>query len=138
MAIMPADRILAPEVAAEAGEKEFLTVNMVMPAMGDTAKETASFARLLFGLTALALERFGAAQENHSPDALRGLVPPCPADAPVDPFDGQLLCFCQADTGCQRSGICPTLAGVPSGKDDLAHSCALGRCCSSVASSEGV
>ena len=95
---------------------QFLTVNMVMPTAGDSAKQGASFARLLFGLTALALERFGAVPENERKDAaperqrkrdgLLSLSLPesmssCLAGIPVDPFDGQLLRFRQTDAGYQ-------------------------------------
>jgi hypothetical protein len=117
---MPVNHTLTRQLAAQAGEEEFLTVNIVMPAMGDTAEGTASFARLLFGLTALALERFGAVTENHCQDALREYVPSSRPGTPVDPFDGQLLRFCGADGGYQFHSIGPDLTEAPGGKGDLA------------------
>ena len=47
-------------LAATTRASQFLTVNIVMPAVGESAKEGAGFARLIFGLAVLALERFGA------------------------------------------------------------------------------
>ena len=81
-----ADIQAAPEeLAATTGASQFLTVNIVMPAVGESAKEGAGFARLNFGLAALAPERFGAGRENHSQDALGEAVSPCLAGAPVGP-----------------------------------------------------
>ncbi len=117
---MPANRILAQEPAAQAGEPQFLTVNMVVPETGDTAEGSAGFGRLLLALSALALERFGAAPEDHCQDALREYVPSCLAGAPVDPFDGQLLRFRKADSGYQLHCIGPDVSDAPSGKGDLA------------------
>jgi hypothetical protein len=77
------------------------SVNLVLPAAGNSGEEAVSFTRLLFGLTALALERFDAARENHCQDAPGESVPPCLAGVPVDPFGGQLLRSCQADDGYQ-------------------------------------
>jgi hypothetical protein len=80
---------------------QLLTVNLVLPTAGNSGEEAVSFTRLLFGLTALALERFGAARENLSRDALPQSLSPCLAGVPVDPFDGQLLRLRQADSGYQ-------------------------------------
>jgi len=76
-----------------------LTVNLVLPAVAKSGEEAAGFTRLLFGLTALALERFDAAREKHCHDAPRESVLPCLAEVPADPFDGQLLRFHEADGG---------------------------------------
>lgn len=111
---------IARQLTAQAGGEEFLTVNMVMPAVDETAKETASFGRLLFALAALALERFGAAPENCCPDALHAFVPSSLAGMPADPFDGQLLRFRKADSGYQFHSIVPDLGKAPGGKRDLA------------------
>jgi hypothetical protein len=110
----------ARQLAVQAREEEFLTVNMVMPAVDDTAKEAASFARLLFGLTALALERFDATQGNHVPDASRKLEASCSTDLPVDPFDGRLLRFHRAENGYELRSTGPDLSEAPGGKSDLA------------------
>ena len=118
--IMPDNHLLARQLAAQTGENQCLTVNIVMPATGDTAEGTASFARLLFGLTALALERFGVARQNLRPDVLRESVPSCLAGVPADPFGGQLLRFREADGGYQFHSLGPDLTGAPGGKGDLA------------------
>ena len=99
---------------------QLLTVNLVLPADGNSANKSASFTRLLFDLTALALERFGAAPADHRQDALRESVSTCLAGVRVDPFDGQLLRFSRADTGYQLHGIGPELAEAPSGNDNPA------------------
>lgn len=97
-----ADIQAAPEqLAATTRASQFLTVNVVMPAVGESAKEAASFARLIFGLAALALERFGAGGESDCQDALRETVSPCLAGAPVDPFDGRPLRFRETNDDCQ-------------------------------------
>jgi hypothetical protein len=88
---MPANPNHAQQPAAQAGEPRFLTVNMVMPAVGDSAKEDASFMGLLLELSALALERLSAAQENDDPDALREPVPSRLAGIPVDPIPAPSL-----------------------------------------------
>ena len=115
---MPANRNHAQQPAANAGEPRFLTVNMVMPAVGDSAKEAGSFTGLLLALSALALERFGAAPENPSLDALREPVPSCLAGIQVDPFDGQLLRFRKADSSYELHNIRPDLKDAPGGKGD--------------------
>ncbi len=117
MIIMRINHILARQLAAQAGEAKFLTVNMVMPATGDTAGGSAGFGRLLLALSALALERFGAARENRCPDALRASVPSCLAGAPADPFDGQLLRFRAADGGYQLHSLGPDLTKSSSPAD---------------------
>jgi hypothetical protein len=109
MTIMAVNHNLAQRPAAQAREEEFLTVNMVMPAGGDSAKETVGFARLLFGLAALALERFGAAPENHYPDALRELGPASGPGTPLDPFDGQPLRYRNEDGGYVLHSIGPDI-----------------------------
>ena len=78
---------------------QLLTVNLVLPAEGNSGGDTTSFARLLFGLTALALDRFGAVPENHCQGVLPESTPSGLAGVPVDPFDGQLLRFCEASGG---------------------------------------
>jgi hypothetical protein len=93
------------QLAATTKASQFLTVNVVMPAVGESAKEPASFARLIFGLAALALERFDAGRESDCQDALREAVSPCLAGAAVDPFDGRLLRFRQANGGYQIHSI---------------------------------
>jgi hypothetical protein len=109
MAIMAVNHVLAQQPPAQAGEEKFLTVNMVMPAAGDTAEGSASFGRLLLTLSALALGRFCAAGEKHSPDAVRVLLTSRLAGVPADPFDGQLLRFRQADTGYRLHSVEPEL-----------------------------
>ncbi|MCX6916707.1 MAG: hypothetical protein NT167_27295 [Verrucomicrobia bacterium] len=99
---------------------QVLTVNLVLPKSGKGGGETVGFTRLLFGLTALALERLDAAQEIHCPDALRESAPPCPAGVPADPFDGQLWHFGQADTSFQLHGIGPNFTEAPREEGDLA------------------
>jgi hypothetical protein len=90
------------QLAAQTGEQEFLTVNMVTPATGGTVQDGTCFARLLLRLAALALEHFGAGSDSQCQDAPPPKsVLPCLVKVPVDPFDGQLLCFRQADTGYQ-------------------------------------
>jgi hypothetical protein len=105
MDIMHVNRSLAQQPAVRAGEAEFLTVNMVMPAMGETAEGSANFARLLFGLTALALERFGATERNHAPEDPLMSEASRSTELPVNPFDGQILRFRKADSGCQFHSI---------------------------------
>ena len=101
---------LASSTPPSAEGQQFLTVNMVMPAMGDTAKEAASLGPLLLTLAALAFERFGAARENDSPDAPREPAPSCRAGFPADPFDGQLLRFRKEDSGYAFHNLAPDLA----------------------------
>jgi hypothetical protein len=108
---------IARQLAAQAAEEEFVTVNMVMLTLGDSAKHGASVARSLSGLTALALERFGGAQANDCQNAPQQAPSPCLAG--VDPFDGQLLRFCEADSGYQFHGIGPDLTSAPGGHGDL-------------------
>lgn len=108
------------QLAAQAGEEEFLTVNMVMPAADDTAEGAAGFAHLLLSLAALALARFGAAPENHHTEALRELGPSSLPEVPADPFDGQLLRFRQANSGYQFHSIRPDLTDAPDAKGDPA------------------
>jgi hypothetical protein len=98
---------------------KLLTVNLVLPAAGNSGEEAVNFTRLLFGLTALALNRFGAAREHHCQNTLRESVPPRLAGVPLDPFDGQLLRFCKADDGYQLQRIRADLRDDPSGKGDL-------------------
>jgi hypothetical protein len=118
--IMPANNVLPEPVKVYGRQAPSLTVNIVVPGSRDAADGAAGFARLLFGLTALALERFGAVPENHSPDVLRELRPSGPTGVGVDPFDGQLLCVRKMDSGyqVQSLGIDPTEA--PGGQDCLA------------------
>jgi hypothetical protein len=63
------------QLAAPMRASQFLTVNMVMPTVGDSAKEGASFARLLVDLAALALGRLDAARWNHRQDPGHKFVP---------------------------------------------------------------
>jgi hypothetical protein len=115
---MNANPMFAPHLAANAGQAEFLTVNMVMPAPDDTAEGSAGFGRLLLALSALALERFGSAQENPCPDAPRECVPSCWAGTPLDPFDGRLLRFSEADGGYQLHRTNHRLINAPVAKGD--------------------
>jgi hypothetical protein len=117
---MPANRIHAQPPAAQDGETQWLTANVVMPATVDPAEQGASFTGLLMALTSLAFERFGAAQENRSPEAVREPVPSCLAGAPVDPFDGQLLRFRKSDSGYQFHSIGPDHKHDSGGRGDLA------------------
>jgi hypothetical protein len=80
---------------------QLLTVNLVLPAAGGSGEEAVSFTRLLFGLAALALKQFGAAQPNDCPDSMRESFHPWLAGVPADPFDGQLLRFRQVEAGYQ-------------------------------------
>ena len=116
---MNVNHSLAQQSTVQVGEVDLLTVNLVMPATGDTAEGTASFAGLLFGLTALVLERFGAAPQNHYSDELRELVPSCLAGIPVDPFDGQLLRFRKADSGYQFHSTSHDATATPGGQRHL-------------------
>jgi len=96
-----------------------LTVNLGLPAVAKSGEETDSFARLLFGLTALALERFDAARENHCQEAPRKSVPPCPAGVLGDPFDGHLLRISPADNCYRPRGIGPEPKEAPGRNGDL-------------------
>ena len=97
----------------------WLTVNLVLPAASNSGEEAISFTRLLFGLTALALERFDAAQANHCQDAPGESVPPCLAGVPVDPFGGRLLGSCQADDGYQLHSASHNAMATPVAERDL-------------------
>ena len=98
MFIMPTDQCLAPQPVAQDGEKPCLTVKVVLPSMIDSAERAAGFTGLLKTLTALAFERFGAAPETHSPDALLDDSSPSRAGVSADPFDGQPLRLGEADS----------------------------------------
>jgi hypothetical protein len=117
---MANDQVPPEQLAAPNGGQQLLTVNMVMPALGDSAKEGASFARLFFGLSALALERFGAVRENCCQDALQQTVPSALARVRVDPFDGQLLRFRHAESGYELHSIHPDQEQDSGGKGEPA------------------
>ena len=86
---------------------------MLMPAAGDSTMEGASFARLVVDLAALALERFDAARANRHQDPLRERVSSRLVGVPVDPFDGQLLRFREADTGYQLHSVGHHVTATP-------------------------
>ena len=98
---------------------QLLTANLVMPAAGNSGEEAVSFTRLLFGLTALALERFDAVPENPCQDVLPESVPSALAGVPVDPFDGQLLHFRPTDTDYQFHSAGHHVTPTPVGERDL-------------------
>jgi hypothetical protein len=106
-------------LVTQAGEAEFLTVNMLMPAAGDSAQEGASFAQLFVDLAARALERFGARRGNHWHEALGESAIGCPAGLPADPFDGQLLRFCEVDGGYQLHSDSHHATATQVGERDL-------------------
>lgn len=120
MIIMQVNHSLAQHPEVQAGEEEFLTVNMVLPATGDTVEGSASFGRLLLALSTLALERFGKARENLCPDTLREFAPSCLTGAPADPFDGRLLRCCEEGNGYPFHSIGSDLMEGLGGKGDLA------------------
>jgi hypothetical protein len=103
--IMTNDQTPAEQPVVPASASQLLTVSMVMPTMGDSATQGASFAGLLLGLAALALERFGAARERQCQAATEESLPSCLAGAPADPFDGQFLRFRNEDNGLQFYSI---------------------------------
>ncbi len=85
--------------ANEAKSKQFALVAMMLPALGKvTSREAGSLARLRLAQTAVALERFRAAN-NRFPDSLNELAPKFLSAVPNDPFDGQPLRYRKAGEG---------------------------------------
>jgi type II secretory pathway pseudopilin PulG len=96
---LKADELMTSR-ANEAKTKEYFIASMVLPALGKvTSKEAGSLARLRLAQTAVALERFRAANTNRYPDALTELAPKFLAAVPNDPFDGQPLRYQKAGAG---------------------------------------
>jgi hypothetical protein len=96
---LKADELLAGR-ATEAKSKEYVVASMLLPGLGKvTSKEAGALARLRLAQTAVALERFRAANANRYPDALTELVPKFLAAVPNDPFDGQPLRYQKAGVG---------------------------------------
>jgi hypothetical protein len=116
---MAAYPILAHQLKAQAGERQCLTVNMVLSAGGGAAEEGASLPRLLVALSALALERFGAAPDNRHPHVLRELAGSGQLGGPVDLFAGRPLHFRKEASGYRLHSIGPALRDDAVGKDDL-------------------
>jgi hypothetical protein len=119
---LKADDVMTPR-AEEAKSKGYLICTMLMPALGKvTSREAGGLARLRLAQTAIALERFRAAN-NHYPDSLNELAPKFLAAVPNDPFDGQPLRYRKSVEGYLLYSIGPDLkddggARKP-GSDDL-------------------
>jgi hypothetical protein len=96
---LKADELITTR-ASEAKSKEYVLASMLLPALGKvTSKEAGSLARLRLAQTAIALERFRAANTNRYPEALTELAPKFLAAVPNDPFDGQPLRYQKAGVG---------------------------------------
>jgi hypothetical protein len=96
---LKADDLLTSR-ANDAKTKEYFVAMMLLPGLGKTtSREAGSLARLRLAQTAIALERFRAANMGRYPDALTELVPKYIAAVPNDPFDGQPLRYMKAGVG---------------------------------------
>jgi hypothetical protein len=119
---LKADDVMAPRVD-EAKSKNYVVCTMLLPGLGKiTSREAAGLARLRLAQTAVALERFRAAN-NHYPDSLNELAPKFLAAVPSDPFDGQPLRYRKSVEGYLLYSVGPDLkddsgARKP-GSDDL-------------------
>jgi hypothetical protein len=118
---MSVDHLVGQPLGSRGGESQLLTAKIVMPAVGDNANDGTSLARLLVGLTVLALERFGAARENQCQAATEESLPCCLAGVPVDPFDGQLLRCRNTDSGYEFHSIHSEERDDSGWKSDLAR-----------------
>jgi hypothetical protein len=86
--------------AMEAKTKEYSIPTVLLPQFNVATKaEAAGLARLRLAQTAIALERFRAANTNRYPDALTELAPKFLAAVPSDPYDGQPLRYQKAGAG---------------------------------------
>lgn len=96
---LKADELLTAR-ANEAKSKEYLVPTILLPALGKlTTREAAGLARLRLAQTAIALERFRAANTNRYPETLAELAPKFLAAVPNDPFDGQPLRYLRGGAG---------------------------------------
>jgi len=110
--------------AEEAKSKQYALVGMLLPALGRvTSREAAALARLRLAQTAIALERFRAANTGRFPEALTELAPTFFAAVHNDPFDGQPLRYRKAGEGYLLYSVGPDLKddnGMrQAGSDDL-------------------
>ena len=97
---------------AEATNKTLLINGYLMSGLsGEAAREAAGLARSRLGLTAVALELFRFAHENHYPTGLSALTPDYLAATPLDPFDGQPLRYQKKDGGYALYSIGYELGG---------------------------
>ncbi len=85
--------------ASQALEKKLAVAAVVMRWLNVSSKEAFGLAHLRLGQTAIALEQFRAAHQNHYPTALSELAPDILAAPPEDPFDGQPLRYRQQGRG---------------------------------------
>jgi hypothetical protein len=87
--------------ADEAKAKQYFVPMMILPPLSTVTsrREAVALARLRLAQTAIALERFRAANTNRYPEALTELAPKFLASVPNDPFDGQPLRYQKAGVG---------------------------------------
>jgi hypothetical protein len=91
---------------------DFQLCLMVMPALGkQTVREATGLTQLRLAQTAIALERFRAANANHYPATLVELTPKFLTAVPQNPFDGQPLQYEKNGEGYELRG-----AGADSSK----------------------
>ena len=101
---------LVRQRASEAKGKKLTVLGVLLPGFaGPTAKEAETLAQLRLAVTAVALERFSAANDNHFPAALSELAPDYFSVPPVDPFDGQPLRYRKQASGYLLYSIGPVL-----------------------------
>jgi GYF domain 2 len=119
---LKASDVMTPRVD-ETKAKGYLLCATLLSGFGKvTSREAAGLARLRLAQTAVALERFRAAN-NHFPDSPNELAPKFLAAVPNDPFDGQPLRYRKSVEGFLLYSVGPDLkddggARKP-GSDDL-------------------
>jgi hypothetical protein len=78
--------------ATQATNQQLLLSSMLLPALDKSSfKEADSLALLRLAQTAVVLEQFRSAHDDHYPKSLRELMPEFLKVVPIDPFDGQNL-----------------------------------------------
>jgi hypothetical protein len=106
---LKADTLIQQRLS-DAAQKKLLLMSVLLPGFaGAAAREAGCLAALRLGLTAVALERFRAANGNRYPAALTELTPQCLAATPIDPFDGQPLRYAAKGLGYVLYSIGPDL-----------------------------
>ncbi len=85
---------LGGDLVREADEQGLFALDLLLPNLGRrTSLEARCLAQLRVACAALALERFRAAHQGHYPENLYELTPDFLTSIPVDPFDGNPMCY---------------------------------------------
>jgi hypothetical protein len=94
--------------AIESEARGYSFVKMILPALSKVVtREGRTLAELRLAQTAIALERFRAANSGRYPDSLTALSPKLLATVPSDPFDGKPLRYRKAGDGYLLYSIGP-------------------------------